>query len=407
MLNPVFVSRSYFCLDKTFSGKTGLGYLGRTIIWIKDKLKSVAIDALAYALFFVAARTVIFSSTHSFKKKCSAARVENSRLILQSLGGKELSLKMPDGHQISAMYLNSSACLEVLINKGAQKDNLQLTQEQVQEILWIPQDKQDLLHLVDRLNLTLKQHNGRDYVALGIPKNSSQIDSTHVISELNKANAGTVIYAPGSGHIFEFRRKTIGTFLVGYGMNMLVFNYSQTGRSEGKISEQASYENVEAAYEYLKKVKKLSNHKILGYGHCMGAGPILHLASKHSIPTLVDRAPINMGTFAQLRLITLCKLPSFFYFLTDWVKPVMENCFRYANDERIAHVKGCLALIEATHDAMIPAEYIQNLFDLAKSAKSKVKLTLESDHDADLCGNDELLRLDLGKFLTEAQIIGY
>ncbi len=370
--------------------------MGRTFRWIKDKLDPITI--LAHCLFFLAARAVVFTSSRTFKEsKCDYERVARSRQTLQTLGGQEVNLPMPDGHQMSAMYLDTKRCLEKLIELGGEKGRKPLANGLVQDILFIPPHQTELCTLIERMGLPLHEEEGRQYIHLGIPKILG-------VPEADQAETmpGTVIYAPGSGHIFEYRRPTIGTFMIGYGMNMLVFHYSQTGQSEGKISEQATYDNVEAAYRYLKQ-KDLPDQKILGYGHCMGGGPILELASKYPIALLLDRVFADMGDFAKLRATR--RLPRFLHFLAEPIKRVMNRCFNYDNRKKIEHVQGRVALIEAARDEIIPGAYIQELYDHAMQAQTKVKLVIDSDHDRDLV-SDESARLSLGRFLTESNLIG-
>jgi hypothetical protein len=391
---------------------------GRRLSRMAEKLNPVPaiVNALAYFLFPLAARCVVFTSSRSFKKKCSEERLMNSRQTLIDLGGEEIKLPMPNGHSISAMYLDTTKALSALVDHGAQRGEISLPDGMVQEVLWIDMSKGYLLDLIDRMGLSRVAHENGVYVPLGIPRKS--FDSSKDASSKRRPEA--VIYAPGSGHLFEFRRKTIGTFVIDYGMNMLVLNYSGTGKSEGKISEEATYENMEAAYQYLAREKGFPAEQIWGYGHCMGSGPILHLAAQHPINAIVDRAYLNMGEFAKTRVIKVLHLPFFLKFLAAWIEPVMNKCFCYNNRENIQLVQGRVAVLGAIDDELIPNEYIPELFDKAIQAKEKIQLFMHppkpieqpkktkkisthnlkiSPHDLDLMF-DPVARLELGKFLA-------
>ncbi len=367
---------------------------------IKNQLDPVTflVNLLAHRLFFLAARCVVFTSSPTFKKKCDEKKLANSRGNLKELGGEEIQLTMPDGHKVSGMYLNAAQCLAALMAKGAERGFIPLADAKIQEVLWLPSDQQELHQLVERMGVAIyHQDPDKSYIELGIPQDPLQQPAAVV--------PGTLIYAPGSGHLFEFRRKTIGTFLLNYGMNILLFHYSGTGKSEGKISEQATYDNVESAYQYLR-AQGIIDEKILGYGHCMGGGPILNLAAKHPINLLADRTYLTMGELAKRHVATVLHLPGLLHCLINWIEPVMNQCFYYNNRDKMKQVKGHVAVLGATQDHLIPDDYIQTLFDNAILAQSRLKLSMEANHDMNLF-EDEQSRLLFGQFLTDAHLIGY
>jgi dienelactone hydrolase len=370
-----------------------ISWTGHSWTWIRENLnpKDRLLQALAYCLFPFAAHCVINTSSSKFKRNCNETRLQESRRILQNLGGEEISLQMPDGHRVSAMYFSAENCIKNLLDKGGIKDVIQQSDGKKQEVIWIPHDNPEFSELIEKMKIPVYENSGNSYFRLGIPNENNNLNQT-------KSENSAVIYAPGSGHLFEFRRKTIGTFLIGFGTNMLVLNYSETGRSGGKITEQATYDNLEAAYKYLLNEKGASDSKIFGYGHCVGGGPTLHLASKHPINLLVDRTFLNMGEFATLRVNLELRIPKYFHFLTSWIIPVMNQCFGYDNIKKIERVKGKVAVLGVTKDEIIPPTYIHKLFDKAHQAKQKIKLILDGNHDEDL-PIDDSTRLALGSFL--------
>lgn len=59
-------------------------------------------------------------------------------------------------------------------------------------------------------------------------------------------------------------------------------NTSSSSSSEGP-SENMIYRNIEAAYRYLTRVRKIPPHKIILYGRSIGSGPACYLAAKTSL----------------------------------------------------------------------------------------------------------------------------
>lgn len=359
-------------------------FLEKKRVWFGRVVKEFK-DFLCSPLMFLAKRCVFASSSLSFKANCKSERIERSMQALRKLGGVELKIPMQDGHLISVMSLDAEKCLEALIQLGGRKEVISLDNDMIQEILQIPADKQELLDVIDQLKL---RENCNAPILLGIPKKRDGIDVK-----------STVIYAPGSGHIFEFRTKTIGTLLINYQANVVVFHYSGTGTSEGEISERAVYENVEAIYNHLKE-KGIRDDKILGYGHCAGGGPIVHLASKYPINLIMDRTFLKMGDFAALRVAESLHLPKRLYFLTGIITTLMNRCFQFKNIDKVPDVKGNVAVLGGTQDHIIPEKYIDELYDKAVNAKSRVKIWMDCNHDNNLI-EDQSIRLPLGKFIYD------
>lgn len=60
-------------------------------------------------------------------------------------------------------------------------------------------------------------------------------------------------------------------------------NSSSSNNSSEGPSENMIYRNIEAAYRYLTRVRKIPPHKIILYGRSIGSGPACYLAAKTSI----------------------------------------------------------------------------------------------------------------------------
>lgn len=252
-------------------------------------------------------------------------------------------------------------------------------------VLWIPEPTAEWAKSLD---IPLETHEDKNYISL---RNSFE----------GPEKGGAVIYAPGSGHLFESRRKTIGMFLLKFGMNVIVFNYTGTGRSQGKITEKAMYDDIEAAYKHLKD-EGFADAKILSYGHCTGSGPASELSHRHpQLNLLLDRCPPTMGEFAELRVRTELQLPYSLRFLTSWVEPIMKRCFHFNNREKVKSVQGSVATMRATREHLIPEAYLDDLYRHATAAKVRMQLVMEGNHDNDLAPT-KACQQQLGQFLAAA-----
>uniref|UniRef100_A0A7S3V3Z7 AB hydrolase-1 domain-containing protein n=2 Tax=Chaetoceros debilis TaxID=122233 RepID=A0A7S3V3Z7_9STRA len=65
-------------------------------------------------------------------------------------------------------------------------------------------------------------------------------------------------------------------------VNVLAFDYTGYGESDGEPCEEACYADIDVAYEYLINVRKIDPSKIVLYGRSVGSGPATYLAAKLS-----------------------------------------------------------------------------------------------------------------------------
>lgn len=90
----------------------------------------------------------------------------------------------------------------------------------------------------------------------------------------------TILFSNGNGE----DTGTIAPFAVelsAAGFNVLTYDYRGYGTSEGSPTEENTYEDAEAAYNYLVQTRNIPPSKIILHGRSLGGGPTMELASKH------------------------------------------------------------------------------------------------------------------------------
>lgn len=379
-------------------GATQAYLLGKSIAHTLHQFKDACVEKIitvAARIFHpFATNALLASSSRKFKSKIDPHRVEASRTTLKEIGGQELSLQTAQGHTISAFYFDAKTCLEKLKEKGAVLDIISNSEGKTEKVLWLSPEAKAL---ISEMKLPIENQLGKEYISLGIPENQTST------AQLSK---GAAIYATGSGHLFEFRRKTIGTFVFNYGMNLIVFNYSGSGRSKGNASEQATYADIDAAYNYLQQ-QGFKEERILSYGHCSGAGPALKLAEKHPrMHLLADRTFTTTGELAYLRVKKKLGRLSFLAPLMSWIAPVMLRCYQFDNQQRMQKLRGHVCILNAIHDHLIPRLFLEKLFDNARAATTRILIDIDSNHDVDLAPTEKS-RQQIGEFLHRANLLGY
>ena len=63
-------------------------------------------------------------------------------------------------------------------------------------------------------------------------------------------------------------------------VNIMAYDYTGYGKSNGVPAEENVYADIEAAFQYLLEVRRLQPEQIVLYGRSLGSGPSCYLASK-------------------------------------------------------------------------------------------------------------------------------
>lgn len=84
------------------------------------------------------------------------------------------------------------------------------------------------------------------------------------------------------------------------GMGVLTFDYRGYAASKGSPTEAGLYHDADAAYDYLIKTKGVKPRRILVYGHSLGSGVAIDLASRVEVgAVIVDGAFTSVSDHGQ------------------------------------------------------------------------------------------------------------
>jgi uncharacterized protein len=123
---------------------------------------------------------------------------------------------------------------------------------------------------------------------------------------------GVVLFLHGNGGNLENSTPFAETF-GRHGYATLVLDYRGYGKSQGQLSEQGLYFDVEAAYAYLQGA--FTQTQIVVYGQSLGSGLATHLAAKYRPRHLILETPytsileIAQGNFPWLPVSYLLRYP--------------------------------------------------------------------------------------------------
>lgn len=147
------------------------------------------------------------------------------------------------------------------------------------------------------------------------------------------------------GHNIDFARDY---HLHGFGV--LFYDYRGYGLSPGRPSERSTYEDIEAAYNFLITDQHIAPSRIIAHGRSVGSGPSTYLAQKHPLAGLILESPF----VSAFRVVTRVPLIPF---------------DKYNNLARIKNIHCPVLIIHGTQDTIVPFWHGQKLYNAAHDPK--------------------------------------
>ena len=194
------------------------------------------------------------------------------------------------------------------------------------------------------------------YIPVGSGAGQGELHAWWVPAE--QPNAPTFLYLHGNasniGHNLE---QSLRLHNLGY--NVLVSDYRGYGKSSGgSPSETKMYEDAEAVWQYLAKIRGVNPRQIFIYGHSLGAAIAVDLAIHH---------PDAAGLITESGFTSMAEMGkrSYPYLPVDWI---LHERFEARN--KIAYIKIPVLLIHGTWDKKVPVEMAKQLYAAAPQPKT-------------------------------------
>ena len=160
----------------------------------------------------------------------------------------------------------------------------------------------------------------------------------------------TIIFSHGNAADCGVMRERYMQLRACLDCNVLGYDYTGYGGSQGVPSEAHTYSDLEAAYDYLVAEGVCSNpaEQIILFGQSVGSGPSVKLAStkKRPVRGLILHSPIMSG----LRVLTMSRGP-------------LACCDIYPNISRIRRVRAPVLVIHGDADDQVHFEHGARLHD--------------------------------------------
>jgi fermentation-respiration switch protein FrsA (DUF1100 family) len=135
-------------------------------------------------------------------------------------------------------------------------------------------------------------------------------------------------------------------------VNLLAYDYEGYGKATGIPSEEACYEDIDAAYSFLTEVLRQPPQNIVLYGRSLGSGPSCYLAER------LAKSGVKLGgLILQSPLLSVYRVAFNFRFT------LFGDMF--PNVDRIANINCPLLMIHGTRDEVVPFWNGERLFFVA------------------------------------------
>ena len=166
-----------------------------------------------------------------------------------------------------------------------------------------------------------------------------------------------VIYFHGNGEIVPWRVKRHRATIAN-GTGLIALNFRGYGGSTGTPTEEGLHRDADAAYAFA--VARYAPERIVLWGHSLGTGVAVRLASEKPVGKVILEAPYTSTVDVAGAMFPIVP-----------VSLLMRDQFH--SDRRIAKVTAPLLIMHGTDDPAIPIAFGERLFALAREPKQFVR----------------------------------
>ena len=221
---------------------------------------------------------------------------------------------------------------------------------------------------LDFESVTLNTTDGEQLAAWFIP--ASDARATLLLAH---GNAGNISHRLDSIRLFNDLQ-----------LSVLIFDYRGYGESSGQPSEQGTYLDGEAAWDYLTATRGVDPHDIVIFGRSLGAAIAAHVARKHP-----PRALILESTFTSV--------PDFGAEQYRLFPVRLLARIRYDTRAALQDIQVPVLIVHSRGDEIIPFHHGERLYAAANEPKHF--LPIQGGHNGGFLNSGRLYLDGLSRFL--------
>jgi len=193
----------------------------------------------------------------------------------------------------------------------------------------------------------------------------------------------TLLFFHGNAGNISHRIESIALFHA-LRLSVFIIDYRGYGLSEGRASEQGTYRDADAAWDYLVRERAISPDRIIIFGRSLGGGIAGSLAKQ-----VTPGAVILESTFTSIREIGKHHYP--------YLPVGLMARINYPTDRNVASLKSPVLVIHSEQDDLIPYKFGKRLFEIAPGPKMFV--TIHGDHNEGFLLSKDIYVEGLDRFI--------
>ena len=173
--------------------------------------------------------------------------------------------------------------------------------------------------------------------------------------------SGVILFCHGNAGNISHRLESIQIFHR-LGLDVFIFDYRGYGQSEGKPTEDGTYKDVAAAWQYLIEERELNPSEVIIFGRSLGGAIASWLAQTYTPGGLILES-----AFTSLPDIAVTQYP--------YLPVRLLLRFRYNTAEYLVRADCPVLIVHSRDDEIIPFDHGQQLFESAKEPKKFLEIT--------------------------------
>lgn len=189
-----------------------------------------------------------------------------------------------------------------------------------------------------------------------------------------KKPKGVIFYCHGNAGNLQ-RWVTLVEYLVEMNYDVYIMDYRGFGKSDGAVSEEAFYEDVDFCYQHLKQF--WSEEDIIVYGRSLGTAAATKVASLNNPRQLILETP-----FYSIADVAKKRFPMY---------PIdMLLQYQFPNNNYIGAINCAISIIHGTNDFTVPFSSALKLYEAAPKEQTTF-YTVENGGHNNLMNFEEYL----------------
>lgn len=198
----------------------------------------------------------------------------------------------------------------------------------------------------------------------------------------------TLLWSHGNAGNISHRVENLKLLHQKVNINVFIFDYRGYGRSEGRVSEEGTYRDATAAFQYLRSRKDVDPKGIAFFGRSLGAAVAADLAVREDCLALILETPFV--SIREMAKVAFPLLP---------IGPLLRT--RYDVVEKLGKVRAPLLVLHGDKDDVVPYGQGKKVFEAAHNPKEFYTIHGAHHNDTYIVGGEAYFKA-LKNFIERA-----